>query len=62
MPPVSAFSIEVIQAAVLAAIFLRLGRVGERTDRLQVQLAEAKETIDRLRERLRAIEDADAEG
>lgn len=62
MPPVSAFSIEVIQAAVLAAIFLRLGRVGERTDRLQAQLAEAKETIDRLRERLRAIEDADAEG
>ena len=62
MPPVSAFSIEVIQAAVLAAIFLRLGRVGERTDRLQAQLAEAKETIDRLRERLRAVEEADAEG
>jgi hypothetical protein len=61
MSSVSALSVEVVQAAVLAAIFLRLGRIGERTDRLQSQLEEAKGTIERLRERLRAIEDDPAE-
>lgn len=58
----AALTVEVIQAGVLALIFLRLGKVIQRTDSLGTRLDTAAERIDRLSERLREVEMAEGEG